>query len=177
MLANRNIVYANCPAITLTGSPTWKSGRYITSHIPYLIIRSSWTKFQRAAAAASYSLVKSYLRQRIENLRGGGETLSPPVVFDRSFRSRIRVKLFFPFFFFSLFPSTDSRTRIAASKVFHESMGLDWPILGWPVRTRAQCKVARNRGLVGWEKRRRSRRSKEKKKKKKGGIERRQFCF
>ena len=102
MLANRNIVYANCPAITLTGSPTWKSGRYITSHIPYLIIRSSWTKFQRAAAAASYSLVKSYLRQRIENLRGGGETLSPPVVFDRSFRSRIRVKLFFPFFF-SLF--------------------------------------------------------------------------
>lgn len=133
------MILANCPAtITLTGSSTWKSGRYITSHIPCLIIRSwTGTKFQcaRRVTASLKVTYASELRICVEMRRHVGMSAA-------GVRSRIRVKLFFLFLL-----SFSSRT--AASKVFHGSMGLDWPILGWPVRTQAQCKVARNRGLVG----------------------------
>lgn len=95
------MVLANCPAtITLTGSSTWKSGRYITSHIPCLIIRSwTGTKFQcaRRVTASLKVTYASELRICVEMRRHVGMSAA-------GVRSRIRVKLFFLFPLFSLFP-------------------------------------------------------------------------
>lgn len=134
------MVLANCPAtITLTGSSTWKSGRYITSHIPCLIIRSwTGTKFQcaRRVTASLKVTYASELRICVEMRRHVGMSAA-------GVRSRIRVKLFF-LFPSSLFFLTNRRfegiPRVNGS----------WLTDPWVARSNAGTMQSGEKSGVGW---------------------------
>lgn len=114
--------------------------------------------------AASYSLVKSYLRQRIENLRGD-ETPRWDVCRRCSIANSRET--FFSFSLFSLFPHEPPLRRCSTGQ---------WVLidrsLGGPFERRHNAKW---REIGGWLVEGGVEEIKEVEKK--GGIERRQFCF